>query len=62
MITSGSMRWGGLVASMNETRSKSKHLFERSHGDRPFGRCRCGWEDNIKMDFSEVHCKDMKWT
>jgi hypothetical protein len=23
---------------------------------RPLGRPRCRWEDNIKMDFSEVGC------
>ena len=28
---------------------------------RPFGRPRCRWEDNIKMDFQEVECGDMDW-
>jgi len=30
-------------------------------GKRPFGRPRCRWEDNIKMDFQEVGCGYMDW-
>jgi hypothetical protein len=29
-------------------------------GKRPFARCRCRWEDNIKTDFQEVGW-DMDW-
>jgi len=28
---------------------------------RPLGRCRRGWEDNIKMDLQEVGCGGMDW-
>jgi hypothetical protein len=31
-------------------------LVEKPEGKRPFGRPRCGWVDNIKMDLQEVGC------
>ena len=30
-------------------------------GNRPLGRPRCIWEDNIKMDLQEVGCGGMGW-
>jgi hypothetical protein len=30
-------------------------------GKRPFGRPRCRWEDNIKMDLQEVGCGGTDW-
>jgi hypothetical protein len=28
---------------------------------RPFGRCRCGWEDNSKVDLREIGWEDVDW-
>ena len=28
----------------------------------PFGRPKCRWEDNIKMNLQEVGCGGMNWT
>ena len=33
----------------------------KSEGKRPFGRPRCRWDDNIKMDFQEVECGKIDW-
>ena len=33
----------------------------KPEGKRPLGRCRCRWEDNIKMDLQEVGCGGMDW-
>jgi len=30
-------------------------------GERPLGRPRCRWEDNIKTDLQEVGCEGMNW-
>jgi hypothetical protein len=30
-------------------------------GNRPLGRPRCSWEDNIKMDLQEVRWGGMDW-
>ena len=30
-------------------------------GERPLGRTRHRWEDNIKMDLQEVGCGSMDW-
>ena len=36
-------------------------LVGKPEGKRPFGRPRCRWEDNIKIDLQEVECGDMNW-
>ena len=33
----------------------------KSERQRPFGRPRRRWEDNIKMDLQEVGCEGMDW-
>ena len=33
----------------------------KSEGQRPLGRHRHRWEDNIKMDLQEVRCASMGW-
>jgi hypothetical protein len=30
-------------------------------GNRPLGRPRCRWVDNIRMDLGEVGCGDVDW-
>ena len=45
---------GGALARMEEGRGVHKVLVEKLEGERPLGRPRCKWEDNIKMDLQEV--------
>ena len=33
----------------------------KPEGERPLGRLRRRWEDNIKMDLQEVGCGGMDW-
>ena len=42
------------MARMEEGRGVHKVMVGKSDGKRPFGRPRCRWEDNIKMDLEEV--------
>jgi hypothetical protein len=46
---------------MGERRGVYSVLVEKSEGNRPLGRPRCRWEDNIKMDVQEVGCGGMNW-
>ena len=50
------MRWVGHVARMRERRGVYRALVGKPEGNRPFGRPRHRWEDNIKMDLQEVGC------
>jgi hypothetical protein len=54
VINSRRMRWVGHVANMGEGRGVYRILVGKPEGKRPLGRPRCGWEDNIKMDFREI--------
>jgi hypothetical protein len=42
------------VAHMGERRGAYRALVGKPEGRRPLGRPRHRWEDNIKMDLSEV--------
>ena len=42
------------MARMEEGRGVHKVLVGKPEGNRPLGRPRRGWEDNIKMDLEEV--------
>jgi len=33
----------------------------KSEGKRPFGRSRCRWENNMKIDLQEVECGGIDW-
>jgi len=48
------IRWAGHVASMGENRAVSWLLVGKPEGNRPFGRSRHSWEDNIKRDLQVV--------
>ena len=61
VIKSRRMRWAGHVACMGERRGVYRVLVGKHEGKRPFGRPRCGWEDNIKMDLQEVGSGGMDW-
>jgi hypothetical protein len=54
VIKSRRMRWAGHVACMGEGRGVYTVLVGRTEGKRPLGRPRRRWEDNIKMDLTEI--------
>jgi len=55
------IRWAGHVAHMGERRGAYRVLVGKPEGNRPLGRPRHRWEDNIKMDLQEVQCGVMDW-
>ena len=58
------MRWAGNVALWGrgeERRGVYRVLVGKPEGERPFGRTRRRWEDNIKLDLQEVECGGMDW-
>ena len=52
VIKSRRLRWAGLVARMEESRSAFKMLTGKPTGKRLLRRPRCRWEDIIKMDLN----------
>jgi hypothetical protein len=48
------MRWAGHVARMGEKRNVYRLLVGKPEGERPLGRPRRTWMDNIKMDLLEI--------
>ncbi|KAJ4437318.1 hypothetical protein ANN_17456 [Periplaneta americana] len=60
-IKSRRLRWAEHVARMDESRNAYRVLYGRPKGNRPLGRPRRRWEDNIKMDLREVGYDDREW-
>jgi len=54
VIKSRRMRWAVHIAHMAERRGVYGVLVGKPEGERPLGRPRHRWEDNIKMDLQEV--------
>ena len=54
MIKSRRLRWTGHVVRIEEGRSTGTPA-----GKRPLGRPRRRWEDNIRMDFSQLSAYDL---
>ena len=54
VVKSRIMRWAGHVAGMGDGRDVHRVLVGKPEGNRPLGRPRHRWEDNIKMDLREV--------
>jgi hypothetical protein len=50
MIKLRRMRWAGHVARMEEKRNAYRILVRKSEGNKPLGRPRRRWVDNIRMD------------
>jgi hypothetical protein len=50
IIKSRRMRWAWHVIHMGETRNAYRIWVGKPEGNRPLGRSRCRWVDNIKMD------------
>ena len=55
------MRWAGLVARMEKSRSAFKILTGKPTGKRPLGRPRRRWEDNTRMDLEEIGINEGNW-
>jgi hypothetical protein len=54
VIKSRRMRWAGHVARMREGRGIYRVLVGRAECERPLGRPRRRWEDNIKLDLRKI--------
>jgi hypothetical protein len=52
------MRWAGHVARMGEKRNAKDYWWER---ERPLGRPRRRWVDNIRIELGEVGWGDVDW-
>jgi hypothetical protein len=50
VIKSRKIRWVGHVARMGQRRGVYSVLVGKPKGERPLGRPKFKWEDNIKMD------------
>jgi hypothetical protein len=61
MIKSRTMRWEGHVARMGEKRNAYRLVVGKPEGQRPLGRPRRRWVDNIRMDLGEVGWGDVDW-
>jgi hypothetical protein len=61
VIKSRRMRWAGHMARMGEGRGVYRVLVGKSEGKRPLGRPRRRWEDNIKMDLTEIRIDEANW-
>jgi len=48
-------------AYMRERSGLYRVLVGKPEGERPLGRSRRRWEDNIKMDLQEVGCGSIDW-
>jgi hypothetical protein len=55
VIKSRIMRWMGHVARMGEERGVYRVLVGKPEGNRPLGRPRRRWEDNIRMIIKKWH-------
>jgi hypothetical protein len=54
IIKSRRMRWAGHVARMEEKRNAYMLLMGKPEGERPLGRPRRRWVDNIRMDLGRI--------
>jgi transcription termination factor 2 len=54
VVKSRRMRWAGHVARMGEGRGVHRVLVGEPEGNRPLGRPRRRWKDDIKLDLQEV--------
>jgi hypothetical protein len=61
IIKSRRTRWACHVARMGEKRNAYRLLVGKLDGNRPLGRPRRRWVDNIRMDLGEVGWGDVDW-
>ena len=55
------LRWAGHVARMEDGRSAFKILTGKLTGKSPLGRSKRRWEDNIRMDLTEINVNTRNW-
>ena len=60
-LKSRRLRWAGHVVRMEQFRNAYRVLVGKPESKRPLGRPRRRWEDNIKVDFSDVGCDPRDW-
>jgi len=53
------MRWVGCVARTGERRGMYMELVGKPEGQRPLGKRRCRWENNIKIYLRDAGCGGM---
>ena len=61
VIQSRRMRWAGHVERIMERRCVYRVLVGEPEGNRPLGRHRRKWEDNIEMDLQDIKCGGVDW-
>jgi hypothetical protein len=61
VIKARRMRSAGHVARTGEVKGAYNSLVGRPEGRRPLGRPRGRWEDNIKMDLTEIGFGNVDW-
>jgi hypothetical protein len=61
VIKSIKMRWVRHVALKGDSRGAYRILVGKPEGRRPLGRHRLRWEDNIKVDLTNVCWGGMDW-
>jgi hypothetical protein len=61
VIKSRRMRWVRHVACLGEGRGVYRVLVGRLEGERPLGRPRCRWKDNIKLVLREIGINGANW-
>ena len=60
-LKSRRLRWVGHVARMEQSRNACRVLVGKPDEERPLGRPRRRWEDNIKMELREVGSDPGDW-
>jgi hypothetical protein len=55
------MRWAEHVSCLGEMRNVYIILVGKPEGKRPLGRPRHRWEDNFKMNLTEIGCERVEW-
>jgi hypothetical protein len=61
VIKARKLRWTGHAARMGERGGVYRVLVGKIAGKRPLGRPRSRWEDNIKLDLSEIGINGANW-
>jgi hypothetical protein len=61
IIKSSKMRWASHITRRGEKRNAYRLLVEKLGGERPLGRRKRRWVDNIRMDIGEVGWGDVDW-
>ena len=55
------MRWAGHLLHMGEDRAAYGILVGKQEGNRPLGRPKIRWMDNIRFDLQGVECVYVDW-